>query len=60
MAALGSEQGIPETNASAVEDADRVRPRLYFQRVPEPKMAKNVSTWTSMSGKHLGRIAAAW
>jgi hypothetical protein len=35
------EQGIPENNASAVEDPEGVRPRLYFQRVPESKVAKN-------------------
>ena len=37
-------QGVPESefnSASAVEDPDGVGPRLYFQRVPEPKAAKN-------------------
>ncbi|QDP94622.1 VOC family protein [Microlunatus elymi] len=36
--------GVPESernNASAVHDPDGVGPRLYFQRVPEPKQAKN-------------------
>ncbi len=37
-------QGIPEeewNSASAVVDPDGVGPRLYFQRVPEPKVVKN-------------------
>ena len=37
-------EGIPEENwndASAVEDPDGVGPRLFFQRVPESKVAKN-------------------
>jgi hypothetical protein len=37
-------QGIPEAawnDARALEDPDGVRPRLYFQRVPEGKVAKN-------------------
>jgi hypothetical protein len=36
--------GVPEedwNSASAVVDPDGVGPRLYFQRVPEPKVAKN-------------------
>lgn len=36
--------GFPEdqwNHASAVEDPDGVRPRIYFQRVPEPKTVKN-------------------
>ena len=36
--------GIPEpqwNDWSAAEDPDRVGPRLFFQRVPEPKVAKN-------------------
>jgi catechol 2,3-dioxygenase-like lactoylglutathione lyase family enzyme len=36
--------GIPESewnSASAIEDPDGVRPRLFFQRVPEGKVAKN-------------------
>ncbi len=36
--------GIPEedwNSASAVVDPDGEGPRLYFQRVPEPKTAKN-------------------
>jgi catechol 2,3-dioxygenase-like lactoylglutathione lyase family enzyme len=36
--------GVPEdewNSASAVVDPDGVGPRLYFQRVPEPKAAKN-------------------
>jgi hypothetical protein len=38
------ETGVPEdewNSASAVEDPDGVGPRLYFQRVPEGKAAKN-------------------
>jgi hypothetical protein len=38
------DQGIPEENwndASAVVDPDGVRPRIYFQRVPEGKVVKN-------------------
>lgn len=41
---LLQEMGIPEeewNNASAVVDPDGVGPRLYFQRVPESKIAKN-------------------
>ena len=37
-------QGIPEENlndANAVEDPDGEGPRLYFQKVPEGKVAKN-------------------
>jgi hypothetical protein len=37
-------QGIPEkdwNSASAVVDPDGVGPRIYFQRVPEPKAVKN-------------------
>ncbi len=37
-------QGIPEdqwNDARALEDPDGQRPRLYFQRVPEAKVAKN-------------------
>ncbi|GAA1030164.1 VOC family protein [Virgisporangium ochraceum] len=37
-------QGVPESefnSASAVEDPDGVGPRVYFQRVPEPKAGKN-------------------
>ena len=37
-------EGIPEdkwNEANAVEDPDKVGPRLYFQRVPEGKVAKN-------------------
>ena len=37
-------EGIPEdqwNDASAVEDPDGDGPRLFFQRVPEPKVAKN-------------------
>ncbi len=36
--------GIPEerwNDASAITDPDGSRPRLYFQRVPEGKTAKN-------------------
>ena len=37
-------QGIPRdrwNDASAIVDPDGARPRIYFQRVPEPKVAKN-------------------
>lgn len=37
-------QGIPESDwnrASAVVDPERRGPRIYFQRVPEPKTVKN-------------------
>jgi catechol 2,3-dioxygenase-like lactoylglutathione lyase family enzyme len=37
-------QGVPESefnSASAIEDPDGVGPRIYFQRVPEPKAGKN-------------------
>jgi hypothetical protein len=37
-------EGIPEAqwnDASAIEDPDGAGPRLYFQRVPEAKVAKN-------------------
>jgi hypothetical protein len=37
-------QGVPEENwndANAVEDPDGVGPRLFFQKVPEGKVAKN-------------------
>lgn len=37
-------QGIPEerwNDARAIEDPDGVRPRIFIQRVPEPKVAKN-------------------
>ena len=36
--------GVPEehwNDASAVESTDPAQPRLYFQRVPEPKTVKN-------------------
>jgi hypothetical protein len=38
------EMGIPEqqwNDASAIVDPDGARPRIFFQRVPEPKIAKN-------------------
>lgn len=38
------EHGIPEehwTDASAIIDPDGNGPRIYFQRVPEPKAVKN-------------------
>lgn len=38
------DQGIPEerwTDASAIVDPDGRGPRVFFQRVPEPKVAKN-------------------
>lgn len=37
-------QGVPEdhwNSASAVVDPDGAGPRIYFQRVPEPKTVKN-------------------
>ena len=37
-------QGVPEeqwNSASAVVDPDGTGPRIYFQRVPEPKIVKN-------------------
>jgi hypothetical protein len=37
-------QGMPEerwNDAAAVEDPDGEGPRLFFQKVPEPKVAKN-------------------
>jgi hypothetical protein len=37
-------QGIPQehwNDWAAIEDPDGVRPRFYFQRVPEAKVAKN-------------------
>ena len=37
-------EGIPEAqwnDARAIEDPDRVGPRVFFQRVPEGKVAKN-------------------
>lgn len=37
-------QGIPRdrwNDASTIVDPDGARPRIYFQRVPEPKVAKN-------------------
>jgi hypothetical protein len=37
-------QGIPEANWNdfrAIEDPDRIGPRVFFQRVPEGKVAKN-------------------
>lgn len=39
-----AEMGVPEeerNNASAIVDPEGIGPRLYFQRVPEPKQAKN-------------------
>jgi catechol 2,3-dioxygenase-like lactoylglutathione lyase family enzyme len=36
--------GVPEdqwNSKGAIEDPDGVRPRIFFQRVPEPKAAKN-------------------
>ena len=36
--------GVPaehRNDASAVSDPDKVGPRIYFQRVPEPKSVKN-------------------
>jgi hypothetical protein len=42
--ALARSQGIPEdrwNDWAAIDDPDGVGPRLYFQRVPEAKVAKN-------------------
>jgi hypothetical protein len=42
--AFQDEQGIPEerwNDASAIIDPDGTGPRIYFQRVPEPKAVKN-------------------
>ena len=42
--AFQDEQGIPEerwNDASAVIDPDGTGPRIFFQRVPEPKSVKN-------------------
>ncbi|MBB5830552.1 VOC family protein [Brachybacterium aquaticum] len=39
-----AERGLPESernSAAAIEDPDGVGPRLFFQRVPEDKVAKN-------------------
>jgi hypothetical protein len=39
-----TEQGVPETEwntASAITDPDGTGPRIYFQKVPEGKTAKN-------------------
>jgi hypothetical protein len=36
--------GVPESewnSANAVVDPDRIGPRIFFQRVPEPKQGKN-------------------
>ncbi len=36
--------GIPEEqrhDASAITDPEGIRPRIFFQKVPEPKIAKN-------------------
>ena len=41
---LLDQMGVPpelRNSRSAVVDPDGVRPRLFFQRVPEPKTAKN-------------------
>jgi hypothetical protein len=35
------DQGMPENAASAVEDPEGTGPRLFFQQVPEGKVAKN-------------------
>lgn len=42
--AFQAEHAIPEerwNDASAIVDPDRAGPRIYFQRVPEPKTVKN-------------------
>ena len=49
-------EGIPEdrwNDASAVEDPDGEGPRIFIQRVPEPKVAKNrMHLDLSVSGGH--------
>jgi hypothetical protein len=43
-------QGVPQDewhSASAIVDPDGQGPRIYFQRVPEPKTVKTAFTWTS-------------
>lgn len=49
-------QGIPEdrmNDASALEDSTGTRPRIFIQRVPEPKVAKNrLHIDLSVSGGH--------
>ncbi|HEY8093679.1 MAG TPA: VOC family protein [Acidimicrobiales bacterium] len=43
-AAWLTEHGIPESewnSASAIVDPERVGPRIFLQRVPEPKQVKN-------------------
>jgi hypothetical protein len=51
-----SAQGIPEANwndAAAAEDPDGIGPRLFFQKVPEGKVAKNrVHLDLNVSGGH--------
>jgi len=44
MAGLAGGNGVPEerwNDASAIIDPDGTGPRIYFQRVPEPKAVKN-------------------
>ncbi len=49
-------QGIPEeswNDASAIQDPDGVGPRLFFQKVPEGKVAKNrLHLDLNVSGDH--------
>lgn len=45
------ERGIPEehwNDASAIIDPEGRGPRIYFQRVPEPKRSRTVCAWTSL------------
>ncbi len=50
-------QGIPEdqwNSASALIDPESRGPRLYFQRVPEPKVVKNrVHLDLTIGGRHI-------
>ncbi len=39
--AWARETGVPDNSASALEDPEGKGPRIYFQRVPEGKTAKN-------------------
>ncbi|MFF5257321.1 VOC family protein [Actinomadura viridis] len=54
-------RGIPESewnSANAVSDPDGAGPRLFFQRVPEPKAAKNRLHLDLRAGGPLDRPAA--
>ena len=53
-------EGIPEdqwNDARAIEDPDGARPRVFFQRVPELKVAKNrVHLDLNVGGGHSGPL----